>query len=339
MLSKVIKVIPVYTILISQDLIQKEIIIEGAEPSNVLGVNNKNLKVLQHHFSKLKIVSRGNNLFVNGEIREIERFENGLAALCKLSQKQGVLDINMMESVLGKIDVSDISEELKTKDEDIILYGNGGKVIRAKTPNQKKMVELMSNNDILFAIGPAGTGKTYTAVALAVRALKNKEIKRIILARPAVEAGENLGFLPGDLKEKIDPYLRPLYDALDDMIPPEKLKFYIENRVIEIAPMAFMRGRTLDNAYVILDEAQNATDLQLKMFLTRMGPNAKFIVTGDLSQIDLPKKTQSGLLKAVNILDGIKGIHFAYLTFEDVVRHRLVKDIIKAYDKEQKNND
>ena len=245
----------------------------------------------------------------------------------------------MMESVLGKIDVSDISEELKTKDEDIILYGNGGKVIRAKTPNQKKMVELMSNNDILFAIGPAGTGKTYTAVALAVRALKNKEIKRIILARPAVEAGENLGFLPGDLKEKIDPYLRPLYDALDDMIPPEKLKFYIENRVIEIAPMAFMRGRTLDNAYVILDEAQNATDLQLKMFLTRMGPNAKFIVTGDLSQIDLPKKTQSGLLKAVNILDGIKGIHFAYLTFEDVVRHRLVKDIIKAYDKEQKNND
>lgn len=320
-------------------MIQKEIIIEGAEPSNVLGVNNKNLKVLQHHFSKLKIVSRGNNLFVNGEIREIERFENGLAALCKLSQKQGVLDINMMESVLGKIDVSDISEELKTKDEDVILYGNGGKVIRAKTPNQKKMVELMSNNDILFAIGPAGTGKTYTAVALAVRALKNKEIKRIILARPAVEAGENLGFLPGDLKEKIDPYLRPLYDALDDMIPPEKLKFYIENRVIEIAPMAFMRGRTLDNAYVILDEAQNATDLQLKMFLTRMGPNAKFIVTGDLSQIDLPKKTQSGLLKAVNILDGIKGIHFAYLTFEDVVRHRLVKDIIKAYDKEQKNND
>ena len=339
MLSKVIKVIPVYTILISQDLIQKEIIIEGAEPSNVLGVNNKNLKVLQHHFSKLKIVSRGNNLFVNGEIREIERFENGLAALCKLSQKQGVLDINMMESILGKIDVSDISEELKTKDEDVILYGNGGKVIRAKTPNQKKMVELMSNNDILFAIGPAGTGKTYTAVALAVRALKNKEIKRIILARPAVEAGENLGFLPGDLKEKIDPYLRPLYDALDDMIPPEKLKFYIENRVIEIAPMAFMRGRTLDNAYVILDEAQNATDLQLKMFLTRMGPNAKFIVTGDLSQIDLPKKTQSGLLKAVNILDGIMGIHFAYLTFEDVVRHRLVKDIIKAYDKEQKNND
>ncbi len=320
-------------------MIQKEIIIEGTEPSNVLGVNNKNLKVLQHHFSKLKIVSRGNSLFVNGEIREIERFENSLASLIKLSNKQGMLDMNMMESILGKIDVADIEPELKAKDDDVIIYGNGGKVIKAKTPNQKKMVELMKDNDILFAIGPAGTGKTYTAVALAVKALKNKEIKRIILARPAVEAGENLGFLPGDLKEKIDPYLRPLYDALDDMIPAEKLKFYIENRVIEIAPMAFMRGRTLDNAYVILDEAQNATDLQLKMFLTRMGPNAKFIVTGDLSQIDLPKKSHSGLLKAVNILEGIKGIHFAYLTFEDVVRHRLVKDIIKAYDKEQKNTD
>lgn len=320
-------------------MIQKEIIIEGTEPNYILGVNNKNLKVLQHHFSKLKIVSRGNSLFVNGEIREIERFENSLASLIKLSNKQGMLDMNMMESILGKIDVTDIEPELKAKDDDVILYGNGGKVIRAKTPNQKRMVELMKDNDILFAIGPAGTGKTYTAVALAVKALKNKEIKRIILARPAVEAGENLGFLPGDLKEKIDPYLRPLYDALDDMIPAEKLKFYIENRVIEIAPMAFMRGRTLDNAYVILDEAQNATDLQLKMFLTRMGPNAKFIVTGDLSQIDLPKKSQSGLLKAVNILEGIKGIHFAYLTFEDVVRHRLVKDIIKAYDKEQKNAD
>ncbi len=320
-------------------MIQKEIIIEGTEPNNVLGVNNKNLKVLQHHFSKLKIVSRGNSLFVNGEIREIERLENSLAALIKLSNKQGMLDMNMMESILGKIDIADIEPELKAKDDDVILYGNGGKVIKAKTPNQKRMVELMKDNDILFAIGPAGTGKTYTAVALAVKALKNKEIKRIILARPAVEAGENLGFLPGDLKEKIDPYLRPLYDALDDMIPAEKLKFYIENRVIEIAPMAFMRGRTLDNAYVILDEAQNATDLQLKMFLTRMGPNAKFIVTGDLSQIDLPKKSQSGLLKAVNILEGIKGIHFAYLTFEDVVRHRLVKDIIKAYDKEQKNTD
>lgn len=319
-------------------MIQKEITIEHVEPSYILGVNNKNLKILQHHFAKLKIVSRGNQLFVNGDIREIEHFENQLHALIKLSEKQGMLDLNALESVLGKQEPLIISEEnASTKNDDVILYGNGGKIIRAKTPNQKKMVELMAKNDILFALGPAGTGKTYTAVAIAVKALKNKEIKRIILTRPAVEAGESLGFLPGDLKEKIDPYLRPLYDALDDMIPPEKLKHAIEHRVIEIAPLAFMRGRTLDNAYVILDEAQNATDLQLKMFLTRMGPNAKFIVTGDLSQIDLPKKSHSGLLKAVNILNEIEGIHFAYLTYEDVVRHRLVKDIIKAYDNEQKN--
>lgn len=319
-------------------MIQKEITIEYVEPSYILGVNNKNLKILQHHFAKLKIVSRGNQLFVNGDIREIEHFENQLHALIKLSEKQGMLDLNALESVLGKQEPLIISEEnASTKNDDVILYGNGGKIIRAKTPNQKKMVELMAKNDILFALGPAGTGKTYTAVAIAVKALKNKEIKRIILTRPAVEAGESLGFLPGDLKEKIDPYLRPLYDALDDMIPPEKLKHAIEHRVIEIAPLAFMRGRTLDNAYVILDEAQNATDLQLKMFLTRMGPNAKFIVTGDLSQIDLPKKSHSGLLKAVNILNEIEGIHFAYLTYEDVVRHRLVKDIIKAYDNEQKN--
>ena len=318
-------------------MISKEIIIDGAEPTHILGVNNKNLKVLQKYFTKLKIVSRGNILFINGDIREIERFENYLESLYKLSKKQGMLDANMTEGVLGKESVGDEPLDIIKHDNDVILYGTGGKIIRAKTPNQRNMVELMDSNDILFAIGPAGTGKTYTAVALAVRALKNKEIKRIILARPAVEAGENLGFLPGDLKEKIDPYLRPLYDALDDMIPPEKLKYYIENRVIEIAPMAFMRGRTLDNAFVILDEAQNATDLQLKMFLTRMGPHAKYIVTGDVTQIDLPKKSQSGLLKAVTLLEGIKGIHFAYLTFEDVVRHRLVKDIIKAYDNEQKS--
>lgn len=321
-------------------MIHKEILIEGAEPTDVLGVNNKNLKLLQHHFAKLKIVSRGDQLFVNGDIREIEHFENDLHRLINLSRKNGMLDRAMIETVLGRQEIEQAElTHSPEKEDDIILYGNSGKIIRAKTPNQKKMVELMKHNDILFAIGPAGTGKTYTAVALAVKALKNKEIKRIILARPAVEAGENLGFLPGDLKEKIDPYLRPLYDALDDMIPAEKLKQHIEARIIEIAPMAFMRGRTLDNAYVILDEAQNATDLQLKMFLTRMGPNAKFIITGDLSQIDLPKKTHSGLLKAVHILEGIEGIHFAYLTYEDVVRHRLVKDIIKAYDKEQKTTE
>lgn len=317
------------------ELIQKEISIEAIEPTEVLGAHNKNLKVIQQHYPKIKIISRGHHLIVSGDEKEIEIFENKLEELITYCQQYGSLDNNRLEAILGAEKSNGISTA--APEADVILYGNSGKVIRAKTPNQKKMVELVKNNDIVFAIGPAGTGKTYTAVALAVKALKNKEIKRIILARPAVEAGENLGFLPGDLKEKIDPYLRPLYDALDDMIPAEKLKQYIESRIIEIAPMAFMRGRTLDHAYVILDEAQNATDLQLKMFLTRMGPNARFIITGDLTQIDLPKKQQSGLLKAVKILDGIDGIQFAYLTFEDVVRHKLVKDIIRAYDRDQKN--
>jgi phosphate starvation-inducible protein PhoH and related proteins len=319
-------------------LVNKEIILQHIEPTELLGVNNKYLKIAQQHFSKLKIISRGQQLFVSGELREIEVFENKLEEITLHLKKYGNLNQSQLENILGRKENNGFSEEMAPQnglgEGDVILYGNGGKVIRAKTPNQRKMVELLKENDILFAIGPAGTGKTYTAVALAVKALKEKEIKRIILARPAVEAGENLGFLPGDLKEKIDPYLRPLYDALDDMIQPEKLKQLIENRVIEIAPMAFMRGRTLDNAYVILDEAQNATDMQLKMFLTRMGPNAKFIITGDLTQIDLPKKQQSGLLKASQILQNINGIQFAYLTYEDVVRHKLVKDIIKAYDKD-----
>ncbi len=320
-------------------MVNKEIIIEHIEPTELLGVNNRYLKSVQQFFPKVKIISRGNQLFISGELREIDQVENKLEALTKHIKEYGNLNQSQLENILGKEDSTvtiydEQAANLQGETGDVIVYGNGGKVIRAKTPNQKKMVEAMKHNDILFAIGPAGTGKTYTAVALAVKALKNKEIKRIILARPAVEAGENLGFLPGDLKEKIDPYLRPLYDALDDMIQPEKLKQHLENRVIEIAPMAFMRGRTLDNAYVILDEAQNATDLQLKMFLTRMGPHAKFIVTGDLSQIDLPKKQQSGLVRATKILEGIKGIEFAYLTYEDVVRHKLVKDIIKAYDKD-----
>lgn len=320
-------------------MVNKEIIIEHIEPATLLGVNNKYLKLAQQHFPKLKIVSRGHQLFVSGELKEIEQFENKLESLTKHIKQYGNLNQMQLEHILGK-DVSSVviddeqGSGLASGDGEIIVFGNGGKVIRAKTPNQRKMVELIRKNDILFALGPAGTGKTYTAVAMAVKALKDKEIKRIILTRPAVEAGENLGFLPGDLKEKIDPYLRPLYDALDDMIQPEKLKQHLENRVIEIAPMAFMRGRTLDNCYVILDEAQNATDLQLKMFLTRMGPHAKFIVTGDLSQIDLPKKQYSGLLKATKILEGIEGITFAYLSYEDVVRHKLVKDIIRAYEKD-----
>ncbi len=320
-------------------MVNKEIIIEHIEPTELLGVNNKYLRIAQHYYPKLKIISRGNQLFVSGELREIEVFENKLSEITKHLKKYGNLNQSQLETILGRVTDEKLTDDFIPEtngisEADVILYGNGGKVIRAKTPNQRKMVELIKNNDILFALGPAGTGKTYTAVALAVKALKDKEIKRIILARPAVEAGENLGFLPGDLKEKIDPYLRPLYDALDDMIQPEKLKQHIENRVIEIAPMAFMRGRTLDNCYVILDEAQNATDMQLKMFLTRMGPHAKFIVTGDLTQIDLPKKQASGLLRAVKILDKIDGIEFAHLTYEDVVRHKLVKDIIKAYDKD-----
>lgn len=316
-------------------MVNKEVSIEHSEPIALLGVHNSNLKIIQKFFPKLKILSRGHQLLISGEVKQLEIFEHKLAELERFLEEAGTLSAIQTESILNKGIKNTEPVPTGGIDDHIILYGNGGKVIRAKTPNQRKMVELIGKNDILFAIGPAGTGKTYTAVALAVKALKNKEIKRIILARPAVEAGENLGFLPGDLKEKIDPYLRPLYDALDDMIPPEKLKTYIESRTIEIAPMAFMRGRTLDQAYVILDEAQNATDLQLKMFLTRMGPNAKFIITGDITQIDLPKKQQSGLLKAVKILKDIEGIEFAYLNFEDVVRHKLVRSIIMAYDQHQ----
>jgi phosphate starvation-inducible PhoH-like protein len=314
----------------------KEIFIEHIDPTEVLGVHNHNLKSFQIHFPQLKIVARGNQIILQGNDSDILLFEEKFEQLQQHISNNGNISDSQLEALFLGTLIKDNPPALKNdiaEGGEVILYGNHAKVIKAKTPNQKKMVALMNQNDILFAIGPAGTGKTYTAVALAVRALKNKEIKRIILARPAVEAGENLGFLPGDLKEKIDPYLRPLYDALDDMIPADKLKSYIETRVIEIAPMAFMRGRTLDNAYVILDEAQNATDLQLKMFLTRMGPNAKFIITGDLTQIDLPRKNMSGLVKAVSILEGIKGIEFAYLTFEDVVRHKLVKNIIMAYDK------
>lgn len=313
----------------------KEIIIGHADPAEVFGINNQHLKTLQLHFPNLKVVARGNQVMLTGKVADMELFEEKFGLLTDYVERYGNLTPAQLENILSGN--TPAPEATKTAAGDVILYGNHGKVIRAKTPNQKKMVELMAGNDILFAIGPAGTGKTYTAVALAVKALKNKEIKRIILARPAVEAGESLGFLPGDLKEKIDPYLRPLYDALEDMIPSDKLKSYLETRVIEIAPMAFMRGRTLDNAYVILDEAQNATDLQLKMFLTRMGPNAKFIITGDLTQIDLPRKSLSGLVKAVKILEGIPGIHFAYLSFEDVVRHKLVKQIIRAYDQSVDN--
>ncbi|WP_276362160.1 PhoH family protein [Daejeonella sp. H1SJ63] len=309
--------------------------IDNVNPIVLWGSNNEYFEVIKKHFPKIKIVARGSEVKVLGDENELKQFQIKFQEIIDHIDKFQSLNTNDLGHILGT------SVQVKTAEDSVagkssgggepIVFGPNGIVVKARTANQRKMVDSISNNDIIFAIGPAGTGKTYTAVALAVRALKNKEIKRIILTRPAVEAGENLGFLPGDLKEKIDPYLRPLYDALDDMIPAEKLKVFLENRTIEIAPLAFMRGRTLDNCFVILDEAQNATDMQLKMFLTRMGPSAKFIVTGDVTQIDLPKKQQSGLHTALRILGEIKGIDIIYLNGDDVVRHKLVKNILRAY--------
>ena len=308
--------------------------IENVNPAVLWGPNNDHFEIIKKQYPKLKIVARGSEVKVLGDDHELNVFQEKFSHLLSHVEKFENLNITDLERILGsKVSTASSSEPVADKfaSGEVIVFGPNGVMVKARTANQRKMVDSINQSDILFAIGPAGTGKTYTAVALAVRALKNKEIKRIILTRPAVEAGENLGFLPGDLKEKIDPYLRPLYDALDDMIPAEKLKFYLENRTIEIAPLAFMRGRTLDNCFVILDEAQNATDMQLKMFLTRMGPSAKFIVTGDVTQIDLPKKQQSGLHTALRILTDIKGIEIVYLSGEDVVRHKLVRKILAAY--------
>ncbi len=312
-----------------------KLILETTDQIQFWGANNENYEIIKAAFPKLKIVARGNELKALGDEAELKNFEEKINSLVAHLDKYRTLSSGDVDSIVGSKKPSQVAADTPTSatisSGEVIVYGNHGLLIKARTANQRKMVDSINTNDILFAIGPAGTGKTYTAVALAVRALKNKEIKRIVLTRPAVEAGESLGFLPGDLKEKVDPYLRPLYDALEDMIPPEKLKLYLENRTIEVAPLAFMRGRTLDNCFVILDEAQNSTDLQLKMFLTRMGPTAKFMVTGDITQIDLPKKGQSGLHNALRILEGIKGIDIIYLSGEDVVRHKLVKDILKAY--------
>lgn len=310
--------------------------IENVNPVIIWGPNNEHFETIKRQFPKIKIVARGNEVKVLGDESELKAFNQKFQELLDHVDKYQSLNSNDVENILGAkapaaAEAESSRDKLPGGGGEPIVFGPNGIVVKARTANQRRMVDSINKNDILFAIGPAGTGKTYTAVALAVRALKNKEIKRIILTRPAVEAGENLGFLPGDLKEKIDPYLRPLYDALDDMIPPEKLKVFLENRTIEIAPLAFMRGRTLDNCFVILDEAQNATDMQLKMFLTRMGPTAKFIVTGDVTQIDLPKKQHSGLQTALRILPGIKGIDIIYLSGEDVVRHKLVKRILEAY--------
>lgn len=304
--------------------------LEIINPQQFFGPNNRHFELIKKKFPKLKIIARGHEIKVFGEESQWVEFQTSMQVLEKLYTRLGELtELNIQEA----LDVSELGENISQGPNEVLLIGTRGQKITARTRNQRKMLEASASNDILFAIGPAGTGKTYTAVAIAVKALKSREVRKVILTRPAVEAGENLGFLPGDLKEKIDPYLRPLYDALEDMIPSDKLKSMVESRTVEIAPLAFMRGRTLDNCYVILDEAQNATESQLKMFLTRMGPSAKLIITGDLSQIDLPKKQHSGLHHALNILNNIKGISIIELDTNDVVRHRLVKDIIQAYEK------
>jgi phosphate starvation-inducible PhoH-like protein len=305
--------------------------LETVNPIEFFGVNNGKLDILKKKFPLLKILSRGTQIKLTGAPEQVVDAKEKINLIVQYIERNGHMSENYFDQILGGDDAQAVDNFVDRNPNDVLVFGPNGKTVRARTANQKKMVAAVDKNDIVFAIGPAGTGKTYTAVALAVRALKAKTVKKIILTRPAVEAGENLGFLPGDLKEKIDPYLRPLYDALDDMIPADKLKVFLENRTIEIAPLAFMRGRTLDNCFVILDEAQNATDLQLKMFLTRMGPTAKFIVTGDVTQIDLPRKQQSGLNTALRILGEIKGIEIIYLNGDDVVRHKLVKNILRAY--------
>ncbi len=308
--------------------------LQSINPIEFFGVNNGKLDVLKKKFPLLKILSRGTQLKLSGSPEQIDSAKEKIELIVQYLERNGHLSENYFEKILGGDDAETIDNFIDKNPSDILVFGPNGKTVRARTANQKKMVEAADKNDIVFAVGPAGTGKTYTAVALAVRALKNKVVKKIILTRPAVEAGENLGFLPGDLKEKIDPYLRPLYDALDDMIPADKLGYYMTTRTIEIAPLAYMRGRTLDNAFIILDESQNTNDLQLKMFLTRIGANAKAIITGDPTQIDLPRNQRSGLEKATRILKNIEGIAHIQLDEEDVVRHKLVKAIIKAYDKE-----
>jgi phosphate starvation-inducible PhoH-like protein len=308
--------------------------LETVNPIEFFGVNNGKLDILKKKFPLLKILSRGTQIKLSGAPEQVESAREKIELLVQYLERNGHMSENYFEQILGGDDAEVVDHFMDRNPNEVVVFGPNGKTVRARTQNQKRLVQEAEKNDIVFAIGPAGTGKTYTAVAIAVRALKNKLVKKIILTRPAVEAGESLGFLPGDLKEKIDPYLRPLYDALDDMIPADKLGYYMTTRTIEIAPLAYMRGRTLDNAFIILDEAQNATDLQLKMFLTRIGANAKAIITGDMTQVDLPRNQRSGLQTAVRILRNIDGIAHIELDEEDVVRHRLVKAILKAYDKE-----
>lgn len=314
---------------------EKQIILEGIDPLEFYGVNNSKFNLIKNFFPKIKLTARGHSIYLQGEEKELENFEKKFSYILDHYYQFNILT----EEIISQIMVNSFDGVENIDEPDILVYSNTGKPIRARTPNQRALVEQSRDHDLIFAIGPAGTGKTYTAIALAVKALKNREIKRIILSRPAVEAGERLGFLPGDLKEKIDPYLQPLYDALLDMIPAKKLEEFLKDGIIQIAPLAFMRGRTLSNAFVILDEAQNSTINQLKMFLTRMGLNAKFVVTGDVTQIDLPDRRQSGLLLAMRILKDIDDISIVQFDNRDIVRHKLVRDIVAAYDRYSEENE
>lgn len=315
-------------------MIEKIIPLDNISLVDFLGVENSNIKEIAASFPKSKIVSRGNEIRIQGTTPEIIKINEIINSLLMHYHKFGKVTNENVNAYLKNAAIEEItSKEEEINDSDVLVYGTKGVGIKAKTANQMELVKSYEQHDLVFALGPAGSGKTFISVALAVRALKSKEVRKIIITRPAVEAGENLGFLPGDLKEKVDPYLRPIYDALEDMIAPEKMKYYLENNIIEIAPLAYMRGRTLNNAFILLDEAQNTTPMQLKMFLTRMGPNSKVIVTGDISQIDLPRKQKSGLVEAIHILEKIKGIGFVRLDTKDIVRHKLVGQIINAYDK------
>lgn len=312
------------------EAVNKEIAIEGVDVRELYGAQDIYLEQIRALSPKVRIVARGSSLRVLGSARDVEAFERKMNALVDYYVKYG----HISKEVVAQAFAEGLSDRVEpVSDKDAIVFGNNGNVIRARTVNQRRLVEMYESNDLLFAVGPAGSGKTYTAIALAVRALKDRTVRRVILTRPAVEAGEKLGFLPGDMKEKLDPYLQPLYDALNDMIPAVKLQKYLEDGTVQIAPLAYMRGRTLDNAFVILDEAQNTTASQIKMFLTRMGRNAKFIVTGDVTQIDLPHKSDSGLTRAMDTLRGIEGIGMVEFDKRDIVRHPLVKHIVEAFDR------
>ena len=314
---------------------EKVIKIENIDPKDFFGPQNKNIKVLKNNFPNLKIVARGSQIKAYGKSEDLSELEIRINKIINYFLKYNIISDNEIETLLTK---SDTELETSAESHKPILHGVNGRIIKARTLNQRKIIDSVTNNNMVFAIGPAGTGKTYTGIALAVKALKNKNVKRIILTRPAIEAGENLGFLPGDLKEKLDPYMQPLYDSLKDMIPSEKLKKYMEDEVIQIAPLAFMRGRTLDNAFVILDEGQNTTHSQMKMFLTRMGKNAKFIITGDPGQVDLPRNTMSGIKEAILILKNTSGVGIVHLDESDVIRNKLVKKIVDAYKNIENNN-